>query len=306
VRWILGVWLIVCGGCASLLDLDDTTDVAFDLDADGVSDQHDNCTGVANPTQSDDDDDGVGDDCDSLSCPPDGGASINRDVDRDGVDDGCDACLLGPNDDEDADGLPDRCDPCPAIADPHADSDEDSVGDACDLATTRQRRLLFDGFGPGPHPWVDPGWRVENGALLPALDQSTTTVGTMAVNLPTEPGWFASLGLGLGTQGSCSVTIADSDKTAFCTLTYDGAEAKYRLDAGYSVPPPYVEGQVVSTWVGSSQQVDLRMRLDPDTFALICEVGPVNARLFIPMIPSAVPELMATPGIVITYVDLVR
>lgn len=72
-----------------------------DTDGDGEPDSSDNCPNVANPDQTDTDDDGMGDGCDS-------------DDDNDGVDDGADNCPLTKNSDQD-------------------DFDEDGNGDACDL-----------------------------------------------------------------------------------------------------------------------------------------------------------------------------
>lgn len=74
-----------------------------DTDGDGVLDDTDNCRTVSNAPQSDIDDDGVGDACDS-------------DDDGDGTDDASDNCLTTPNPsqlDTDADGQGDACDSTP-------------------------------------------------------------------------------------------------------------------------------------------------------------------------------------------------
>jgi hypothetical protein len=109
---------------------------APDLDGDGVPDDTDNCGTVGNPSQQDNDGDGLGDACDD-------------DDDNDGLLDDPDNCQLNPNpgqEDNDGDGLGDPCDVdddddgvldgndlCPLIADPdQTDTDGDGLGDACD------------------------------------------------------------------------------------------------------------------------------------------------------------------------------
>lgn len=72
-----------------------------DADGDSVEDHSDNCTGAANPDQSDLDGDGIGDTCDD-------------DFDGDGLVGGADNCPLVSNvgqTDTDADALGDACDP---------------------------------------------------------------------------------------------------------------------------------------------------------------------------------------------------
>ena len=73
-----------------------------DTDHDGVADSQDNCESAANPSQADEDLDGVGDACDG---PPD----------------------------RDSDEVPDSSDNCPGVYNPdQADSDSDGTGDACE------------------------------------------------------------------------------------------------------------------------------------------------------------------------------
>ncbi|WP_217702824.1 PHB depolymerase family esterase [Pseudoalteromonas sp. HF66] len=87
-----------------------TTEPNNDADNDGVLDGIDNCPNVANADQADNDNDGIGNVCDST---PDGETS---DSDSDGVSDSLDNCPLVANSeqlDNDADGVGDTCDSTP-------------------------------------------------------------------------------------------------------------------------------------------------------------------------------------------------
>jgi hypothetical protein len=88
----------------------------LDTDLDGIADDVDNCSHVANVPQLDTDLDGLGDACDG--CPglfdP-----FQVDSDLDGIPDACDSCLFVGNTDQadaDGDGTGDLCDPDPANA----------------------------------------------------------------------------------------------------------------------------------------------------------------------------------------------
>ena len=73
-----------------------------DLDGDGVDNGADNCPGMANPEQTDANDNGVGDRCDR---------SLDKDLD----------------------GVPDKGDNCVEVANPNQiDRDKDGLGDVCD------------------------------------------------------------------------------------------------------------------------------------------------------------------------------
>ena len=87
---------------------------------------------VNNPSQLDQDDDGVPDFDDN--CP----STVNPDqidTDTDGLGDLCDNCPEAPNSDQqnsDGDIFGDLCDNCPDITNPNqADEDNDGIGDAC-------------------------------------------------------------------------------------------------------------------------------------------------------------------------------
>jgi hypothetical protein len=123
-----------------------------DGDDDGVGDACDDCVAVANPDQQDSDGDGLGDACDN--CPLVANAD-QADGDGDGVGDVCDVCPTVPNPDQadaDHDGRGDVCDNCPAAANhDQADADGDGRGDACDncaaVANPDQADTDADGVG---------------------------------------------------------------------------------------------------------------------------------------------------------------
>lgn len=112
-----------------------------DSDQDGIADDADNCPENANRDQSDIDDDGKGDACDSCD---------DRDSDRDGVKNCVDECPdeAGVADrngcpepeeaDRDGDGVKDDDDNCVSISNQdQKDIDSDGLGDACDSCDDR-------------------------------------------------------------------------------------------------------------------------------------------------------------------------
>ena len=106
-----------------------------DTDYDGVIDILDNCPLIGNPSQTDYDEDGIGDGCDpdidgdgmtneNDAFPND--PSEQSDIDGDGVGDNTDA-------DDDGDGIADGSDNCPFVANSdQADLDGNGIGTACD------------------------------------------------------------------------------------------------------------------------------------------------------------------------------
>jgi hypothetical protein len=123
----------------------------LDLDLDSVPNASDNCPVRANPSQSDADDDGLGDACSQVEDPdadtvltrielrgdncPDLYNPAQTDGDGDGIGDACDVNPggTGPGDDNDSDGVPDAGDNCPTRYNPgQADSSGNGLGDDCD------------------------------------------------------------------------------------------------------------------------------------------------------------------------------
>jgi hypothetical protein len=255
-------------GCHGLLGLDETVDSKFDADLDGVDDRHDNCLGVANADQADQDGDQLGDRCDptpdGLTCPS--GMRIGLDANTDGIDDGCQACESSEN--EDGDGVADPCDLCPSIPNETRDADGDLVGDGCDPAIpSPNRRILFDGFNvPLGEAWENPGWTQTSGTVV-----STGIPMMSAYRVGSDAGDFAI---------TTSFVLADDvvGKLVGLVVVVDANE--YRCGMFRKIPGSAQlrtidpSGKIVDLEIANPSVVDLRMSLNGDQGrrSLKCEV----------------------------------
>ncbi|MFV1871862.1 MAG: fibronectin type III domain-containing protein [Oleiphilus sp.] len=157
-----------------------TLHVDNDLDDDGVNNDIDNCPLSPNPDQTDSDNDGAGDACDTPdiidndndkdgisndidNCPVTGNPD-QTDSDNDGVGDACDTPVVEEKD-TDNDGVLDNVDNCPLSPNAdQADSDNDGIGDACDTPLVEEKDTDNDGV-------LD---NVDNCPLTPNADQTDT------------------------------------------------------------------------------------------------------------------------------------
>ncbi len=155
-------WSGDCTGtldCTLTININDFTSVTAifeaDTDGDGIPDAQDNCLTVANPDQTDSDNNGIGNECDTQywkvlyqqtkteldECqnPPTTTTSAPAtDSDDDGIPDSQDNCPNVCNNrqlDTDGDGIGDVCDNCPTNCNSQQlDADSDGLGDVCDPA----------------------------------------------------------------------------------------------------------------------------------------------------------------------------
>lgn len=151
-----------------------------DTDSDGVGDTLDNCPTIPNSTQSDLDEDGLGDVCDADS-DGDGYADDADDFpsdptewvdsDGDGVGDNSDAFPLDPSEttDSDQDGIGDNADNCPFVANnAQSNLDGDAQGDACDADA--------DGDGYNASSSGGPDCNDQNASIKPGVPEVCDTV----------------------------------------------------------------------------------------------------------------------------------
>ncbi|XP_066924017.1 cartilage oligomeric matrix protein-like [Clytia hemisphaerica] len=113
-----------------------------DLDGDGIYNQVDNCPRHSNHDQSNSDNDKIGDACDNCLFTKN---NDQQDVDGDGIGDACD-------EDMDGDGVMNLVDNCPKIVNiDQKDSDSDGYGDVCDncpdVANPKQENTDGNAYG---------------------------------------------------------------------------------------------------------------------------------------------------------------
>lgn len=163
---------------------------AEDGDADGILDSIDNCPAIFNPAQIDEDNDGLGHECDD-------------DIDNDNVLNAADNCPSINNTDQadsDGDGFGDVCDNCPSIANQdQKDNDRDGVGDICD-------------------PDIDGDGFINNSDNCPfhsnprQNDTDSDGVGDICDNCPSTPNATQIDSNGDGIGDACEPIVGDLDK----------------------------------------------------------------------------------------------
>jgi hypothetical protein len=131
----------------------DALDIVPDFDSDLAGDDWcDNCPGLANNDQENNDFDLLGDACDICTDSDNDFFGNPGSPANTCPDDNCPYVYNPSQSDGDGDGVGDACDVCPLVADPlQADADGDGVGDACDncLSTPNPTQADADGDGVG-------------------------------------------------------------------------------------------------------------------------------------------------------------
>lgn len=275
---------LALGGCNAAFGLEETELVPPDLDRDDdqVLDSVDNCPDVPNEDQANGDGDALGDACDA--CP--GRPSINHDEDLDGRDDACDGC--------------------PGLDDFDVDRDGDGIGDGCDNTWTT--RVVFDPFvelaatrwqtavawntddadAVGPTDPLPPG---DDGlALVPALPTSAVRV---------DIGVIAGQHWAVGEHAG--VVVRGASSTISCTLGCAIDGCKLTLSSNGSAfdsplaPVPFItlSLQIVAT--------------SATTASVVCiATGSTRTAIGGTVAGSASVNLVASPGLRLTYVDVLQ
>jgi len=141
------------------------SDNETDLDLDRIHDGNDNCPNMANPTQGDHDNDGIGDVCDSTDNSTEPVTPV-ADGDNDGIADAVDNCINDANFNQ-------------------SDVDGDGVGDICDTTSvtigTPTSIDLSNSFAVTPNNSGNSGGSTQNGT-----SHVTLAIATMAITNPTN------------------------------------------------------------------------------------------------------------------------
>jgi len=101
-----------------IADIQETPVIINDADSDGILDDDDNCPNISNISQTDSDNNGIGDACDTLES--------DGDIDGDGISNEMDNCPTIHNADQsdrDNDGIGDQCDTNTSLSNRNDDSD---------------------------------------------------------------------------------------------------------------------------------------------------------------------------------------
>jgi hypothetical protein len=281
-------------GCNQVFDIDETHPAAdsFDLDADTIEDDVDNCAEVPNTDQLDGDVDEIGDACDL--CPTT--ASENQH-------------------DEDHDGIGDACEVCPALPDFGDDTDGDKVGDLCERDSRISMRTLFDpfvalhpGLVPGVVGWVAADDEVAPVTMLPPTDAGLRLAGVSlgsnwAVRTYTrsQTRWVEGEFFGVRVRDLTTGQIEAS-----CLVFCDGASCTSSLSSG-------IDSTVATSTPAAIPEVEVSLfqTFDPQAGKLLyaCLMRPLpTLKMEVGGFPPAavVPELLGSPNVHLKSVDIIQ
>jgi hypothetical protein len=221
----------VCGN----VDICEGEDDNVDADGDGIPD---GCDGCPDDPDNDADDDGIcvgsrfnrlldplpigaGDNCPNI-------ANDQADDDEDGLGNECDACPDDPDNDIDGDGFCGDVDNCPGDANPsQLDEDQDGVGLACDACpdTGENVRHLVDELGCPPPSEPVAIFTIEPDP--PVLNDEFTVDASDSHDRPLDSGERITKYMwdfDDGTAVQCDVTATDTCADTCCTATHTYTE----------------------------------------------------------------------------------
>ena len=291
--------LVPLWACNQVLGLGDTRSnvTVRDTDGDGIVDDKDNCPTTANPDQADGDGDGFGDKCD-----------------------GCPTLPTATNHDEDHDSVGDECDRCPNVPDFQDDGDLDGIGDACDPnPVSLGKRYYYSSFVTVPEDWTQATpWTSSGDAIGPAQALSGEA-GLQAPQL-VVPTYGTRMSLGLSATAPWSdgdtagVTIhATTIDTPFaaCILSCSNGTCNLTPYSGTTagVATPVVPVPVTRLIVDVSYQfgpVPVAPGLGGSTLYINCQIGTTYASVVIVGLPQIWFELVASPNIQLSSLDVVQ